>query len=555
MQTDVIVVGLGPTGATAANLLASLGLRTLVVERDQTLYPRQRAIAIDEDALRIWQGIGLLEPMLSHMHSRVTLHLHHRNRIFLSCDLDGRGRQGLPGTCFFHQPWMEQTLRDRLTGPLAPLVQIHAGDELMGIDQDADGVTARLRRRSGQERQVRARYLLGCDGGSSTTRKLLGAALLGHSLDEPWIDIQARALTVPDPAARLDFNFIADPDRPAAEGYAGAGLYRWEFRLRRDEDPQSANTPAGIASLLASRGVDAGALEILQSWVYVFHVRQAERWQQGRVFLCGDAAHIMPPFTGQGISSGIRDVGNLCWKLAAVLRGDSHPALLRSYESERRPHVAAVTRFSSRVGRLVMVQNPALARSRDIACRVAVRLPWIGPRIRSYRIKPEWISGPGWFAPRHQRQDAAGTLLWQPWVVPANGTRCRLDDLLGPGWSYLSWREPRMPAQLRERHVREWLVHQRARSWHGLAENAFVDIEDRLRLLFRRHRARGLLIRPDRFIYGSDRDLLEAARVGESRAGLCPDPPEGTSPLDTHSEQGARSVERSDRLNCPGDLR
>ncbi len=514
MEYDVIVIGLGPTGATAANLLASHGLRTLVVERETRIDPRPRAIAIDEDALRVWQGLGLLEPLLAGMRTAVTLHLKHRGRVFLTCQLKGRGLQGLPGTCFFHQPLLEQTLRDGLSGRAA----VRTGCELISIDQDAGGVCAGLRQlRDGSREQVHARFLLGCDGGSSTTRKLLGIGLPGCSLAEPWIDIQARAPAAPDPGGRISFSFHADPQRPGAECLFAMGLHRWEFQLRPGEDPAAAGTPEGIGRLLASRGVDAGTLEIMQSWVYRFHIRQAGQWQRGRAFLCGDAAHLMPPFAGQGVSSGVRDAANLCWKIAAFLHGAAPASLLLSYETERRPHVAAVTRFSRRVGALVRVRNPALAAGRDAACRIAVRLPWLGRRIRDFHIKPQWISGPGWFAPARRLaprlHSPAGQLLWQPWVVTRCGRRQRLDDLLGSGWSYLSWCHAGIPAALAGQHIRLLRVHPCTTPWHRLADGAvgelaMVDIEDRLRLQFRRHRARGLLIRPDRFIYGSDRDDL-----------------------------------------------
>ena len=513
MQCDVIVVGLGPVGATVANLLGAAGLRVVVVERQHGIDPRQRAIAIDEDALRVWQRVRLLEPMLAHLHTRVSLHLQHRNRIFLSCALEGRGRQGLPGTSFFHQPLLEQTLREALPA----CVQLLSGHALSAIAQDAAGVTATLQRAAdGAAIEVRARALVGCDGGSSTTRKLLGIALPGHTLPEPWIDIQAHAGdpghdSGGDPAARLDFSFIADPARPGAECLAPGGLRRWEFRLRRDEDPRQANTPAGIARLLAARGVDPATIEIAQSWVYVFHARQAERFRQGRVFLCGDAAHLMPPFAGQGLSSGIRDAGNLCWKLAAVLAGEAPDSLLDSYETERRPNIETVTRFSQRVGALVMVRHEALANLRDAACRIAVRLPGLGYRIRHFHIKPEWVSGPGCFA---AKRSPAGQLLWQPWVVTASGDRRRLDDLLGPGWSYLIWNDGAgMPEQLRRRGVRPLRVFPRLRNWRGLGAEEVVECEDRLRAQFRAHRATGLLVRPDRFIYGCNRDDLATAPI------------------------------------------
>ncbi len=525
---DVVIVGLGPTGVTAANLLGSRGIRTLVVERDASVYPRQRAIAIDEDALRVWQGIGLLQPLMADMSTDVTIHLHNRNRIFLSCDLNGRARQGLPGMCFFHQPLLEQTLRDGLAQRAT--VELRLGHELVSIDQDEAGVTAGLRAPGQPMRLVRARYLIGCDGGASSTRKLLGIELRGRSIAEPWLDIQARARCPHDPSARLDFNFIADPERPGADCYASSGYHRWEFRLRRDEDPNAANTPEGIRRLLAARGVDADTVDILASWVYVFHVRQADRWKLGRTFLCGDAAHIMPPFAGQGISSGVRDVGNLCWKIAAVVQGTAPPSLLDTYESERRPNVIAMTRLSLRIGAIVTVQNRMLAAGRDLACRIAARLPWLGGYIGEFRMKPDWISGPGMLARSRSFRSPAGHLLWQPWVVPAAGYRRRLDDMLGAGWTYLSWQKPGMPAHLGRLGVREFVVHERRRSWHALPAHGIVDIDDKLRVQFRRHRARGLLVRPDRFIYGSDRDdlaidgftSLSAAAVGEPAAAETP---------------------------------
>jgi len=522
-DTDVVVIGLGPTGATAANLLGSRGVRTLVLEQDATIFPRQRAIAIDEDALRVWQGAGLLEPIMADLRTNVTMHFHNRNRIFLSCNLNGRGRQGLPGMSFFHQPKLEQTLRDGLE-KLRDMVELRVGHTVVSIEQDAAGVRVGIRSTSATLYHIRARYLIGCDGGSSTTRGLLGIALPGRSIDEPWIDIQARTMPPYEASAPLDFNFIAEPARPGADCQAPMGYHRWEFRLRAGEDPDRMNSPEGVRQLLALRGIDVDTIDITQSWVYVFHVRQAERWQERRAFLCGDAAHIMPPFVGQGISSGIRDVANLCWKLAAVLQNNAAPSLLNSYETERRPNVVTLTRFSLRVGAIVMVQNPFLASCRDMVCRIAARLPWLRTYIGNFHLKPDWISGPGLFARRRAFRSPAGQLIWQPWVIQAIGYRRRLDDLLGPGWAYVSWRKAGMPAHLERLGVREIVVHERGRSWIGLEENEAVDIDDRLRRQFTRHRARGMLIRPDRFIYGSDRDDLS---MDGFTSLLPPDPPSG----------------------------
>jgi len=513
----VIVVGCGPTGAVAANLLGLWGLRTLVVERETTPFAHTRAIAIDEDGLRVLQSVGLLEAALADMRTAIDLRFEHRGRVFLRFSLRGRARQGLPGTAFFHQPRLEQVLRDGLAR-FAPHVRIASGCTLVGIEQDSGGVTA-LIAEAGQTRRVRARFLLGCDGGSSTTRRLLGIRLLGRTLPEPWIDIQARTGR-PEPADTvLGFTYVAEPARPAVDCASPLGHHRWEFRLAPGETPGEALTPDGVRRLLATRGVDARRIEIVQSWSYLFHAREAERWQASRVFLCGDAAHLMPPYAGQGLSSGLRDVASLCWKLAAVARGAPR-ALLASYQSERQPNLRRLTRLSLLIGAIVGVRNPALAGLRDMALRLAAGLPGARRWIADYRIKPDWICGPGLLARRRHRRSPAGHLLWQPRVRAAGGD-LRLDEAIGPGWAFLSWQRPRMPRALRQTGLlREIVVQPRAGGPAACPEPCLgpppaadcqrvVDIEDRLRRQFRRHRVRAVLVRPDRFIYGGDRDRLD----------------------------------------------
>lgn len=469
-------------------------------ERAAAPFAHTRAIAIDEDGLRILQSVDLLDAALADMRTRIRLNLEHRGRVFLSFSLHGRARQGLPGMAFFHQPRLEQVLRDgmrRFPGH----VRLVAGRSLTGLEQDRDGVVAI----TDDGRRVRARFLLGCDGGASSVRRLLGIRLVGRSLPEPWIDIQARAPRLERPDDVLDFTYVAEPGRPAVDCASPLGHRRWEFRLNRGEPPDAALTPAGLRRLLASRGVDAAGVEVLQRWSYVFHAREAERWRHGRVFLLGDAAHLMPPYAGQGLSSGLRDAACLVWRLAAVAAG-APVALLDQYESERRPDLRRRARLSLLIGAIIGVRRESVARLRDAAFRMAMRLPVSRRYLAEFRIKPDWVCGPGLLAPRGRGASPAGHLLWQPRVGSLTG-RMRLDEALGGGWAFLSWQRSCRPAALRGPGLRELVV--RPCGERPRAADEVVDLEDRLRLQFRRYRARGLLVRPDRFIYGSDRDRLD----------------------------------------------
>ncbi|GGF18812.1 FAD-dependent monooxygenase [Williamsia phyllosphaerae] len=510
-EVDVIIVGLGPTGATAANLLGQRGISTLVVERDDTIYPRQRAIASDEDAHRVWQNLGLFDEMLATMSSDIRVHFKHGNRTFMSMQGNESRGQGVPGTAFYHQPELERVLRQGIRR--FPMVDTVVGMEAVGLTQDEDSVTVTLRPINGEpEQTVTGRYVIACDGGSSSIRKLSGIGLPGRHIEEQWFDIQLRAWYDLPTNAPLDFTFISDPARPGVDCPCPMGYHRVEYRVNKGETVEQLQTEAGLRGLLAERGIDYDNVEIFRSWGYTFHIRQAERWRDRRVFLAGDAAHIMPPFAGQGVSSGVRDVANLCWKIDAVLNARAGEDLLDSYEPERRPNVEQLTRFSLTIGGAVMLGSRVASHLRDAVFMAATKIPLLGNWLTGIGPKPLYRLGTagGFFADtrRGRRRSLRGDFIKQPWVSGANHTPVRLDTVLDNRWAWVGFPESPIPQALANAGVAEIkLDYASAIADHNVAAGRHVDTERMLERQLRHGRVHAVLVRPDRFIYAGDREL------------------------------------------------
>ncbi|NED65035.1 FAD-binding monooxygenase, partial [Streptomyces sp. SID10244] len=155
--------------------------------------------------------------------------------------------------------------------------------------------------------------------------------------------------------------------RPTVDCPTPLGHHRWEFPVRDGEDENHLVTHQAIWSILHSQGITEDNVEILRAVVYSHHVRVADRWRVGRVFLAGDAAHAMPPWIGQGMASGVRDAANLCWKLAAVIDGSLPESALDSYQLEREPHVRETTAHAVFAGKVITERRPWAAMLRNHA--------------------------------------------------------------------------------------------------------------------------------------------------------------------------------------------
>lgn len=425
LDADVIVVGLGPTGATAASLLGRRGLRVIALDKSDAPFPKPRAIGFDHEVMRVMQELGIAERV-------APLTTPYRPSEYRG--IDGRTIRrieaspppnilGWDSNYVFDQPGFERELRRGISE--CPEVEAKYSHEVTKVAQDADHVWAEVRTPDGNVRQFTARYLLACDGGSSPIRKALGITLTDLGFDEPWLVVDA---IVPDsklkelPDTQVQY---CDPARPSTFVVGTGNHRRWEIMLQPG-DSVSADFPDAELWPLLSRWLKPGEATIWRSAAYRFRSLIANEWRDQRIFLCGDTAHMTPPFMSQGLVQGIRDALNLSWKLQRVLTGNSPDALLDTYGPERRPHVEGTTWAAIRLGREICERDPQKARERDERLLASSVNGRVAPTIRQNLIPGllpgQLITGtPG-----------AGSLAPQPYVASDGMPASRLlDDVTG----------------------------------------------------------------------------------------------------------------------------
>jgi 3-(3-hydroxy-phenyl)propionate hydroxylase len=425
-DVDVLVTGLGPVGATLAVLLGRQGVRTLVIDKATDIFMAPRAIALDNEALRILQLAGLedfaFDKCVIPYVSMRSPQLGEFARFITQKNVDGH-----PELVTFFQPDLEHALRAKLADYAS--VQVQLGVELKDFRDQADGVVAQLLVAGDTSpRQVRTCYLVGADGASSTVRRIVGMGYAGKSFIEDWLVIDAR--NVPNPIDHVEFN--CDWRRPYPHMVASGGRQRWEFMLHAGESGQEMLSQEHIRKLLLPWDKNATA-QIERKAVYRFHSRAVDAFSKGRVFLVGDAAHITPPFAGQGLVSGLRDVANLGWKLAWVVQERAPAKILRTYDQERRPHAKAMIKLALFIGKMVMPRNAIAA----FVVHGVMRTARLFPPLRRYMdrlgFKPKNIFKHGLFIGKGRSLAGLvrGGLFPQGNIRSASGQVMRSDDVLG----------------------------------------------------------------------------------------------------------------------------
>jgi 3-(3-hydroxy-phenyl)propionate hydroxylase len=434
----VLIVGAGPTGLVLANLLGLHGVAAIVIERRDDVWDIPRAIAVDDETLRSVQCMGMNDALHAQLVSgcraryfrQPAARVGTRTRPLIDF-VPPPGRYGHAPINSFMQPELERLWREGLRRH--PHVELRFGCEYERHEQDADSVTLTLRDRNGQRMTLRGSYLVGCDGGRSRVREDAGIAMAGSSFIEKWLIVD----TLNDTKTDGWYSFYCHRERPSMEGQGPRGFRRYEFMLLPGETEAQMLDDDRIAGLIAyDKALRPG--DVWRKTVYTFHALKAGALRRGRVLLAGDAAHMMPPFAGQGMNSGVRDAANLAWKLALVLRGGAHDRILDSYEAERRPHFERLMADSIKLGRFVMTSNPLLALLRNLTYFAIQQWPWLKRRVidEGFRAPARHVAGLYRGLGRPSAMARVGDMLPQPRLARHCGGGL-LDAHLGPGFALL----------------------------------------------------------------------------------------------------------------------
>jgi 3-(3-hydroxy-phenyl)propionate hydroxylase len=517
-RVSVLIVGAGPVGLTAAALLTRSGVEVLLVERNMSTSDEPKAISLDDESLRTLKLAGL-GPELDHIIQPGTGTQYHdaEGGLLFRAHVTRPMRFGHPFKNPFAQPELEAVLKETVLGRVQATVRF--GTELRTLTQNGRAHQAELHdRQTGEHWSCETQFIVACDGGRSTVRELLMVGMTGRSYDEPWLVVDVSG---DHHRERYGLHF-GDPLRPMVVVPGANGRCRYEFRLAPGEGVPGEPPSFELIERLLAPQRSIAPDDVERAVVYRFNAVVADRWRVGPVFLAGDAAHMMPPFAGQGLNTGLRDVANLGWKLASVLDGSLADGALDTYESERRPQAEATVRLSEQLGQIVFTTSRFRAKLRDRVLHSALRTApgrryFEEMRYRpSSRVRSGMISGD---LPR------VGTLIEQPLVFDIGHHRpALLDEVLGTGWSLLgvdveddAWARCELaPLTRLAPQLVDVGVDERA-PLIAPDRRAISDMDGRLEELAMSVRGRFLLIRPDRVIC-ADFSPVEAAAVASDIA-------------------------------------
>mgnify|MGYP003627275559 CR=1 FL=1 len=432
-ECPVVIVGAGPAGLTTANLLGRYGVDCVVLERENQPMNLPRAIVLDDEGARTLQVFGLDKTYVSSAEpGDGSKYFDDDGNCFAET---GKGPQnfGFPKRQFIFQPELEEALLSRLEEQTPGI--LHFSSDVVGVENKSDHALVSVQDAQGKQHVIKTQWVLACDGGRSPTRERLGIAMSGNTYEEDWIVVD----TLNDPDQSRHSKFYCSGVRPTVSVPAPNGGRRYEFMLLAGETREQVLEASFLATLLKPfRKYDPS--ETLRKTVYTFHARIAERFREGRILLLGDAAHLTPPFAGQGMNAGLRDTHNVAWKIAAVVQGGAHPDILDSYELERREPVWDMIQIAVAMGSIVMPVSKEQVTFRNLLIRSLEPFP----KVRNYLIEMRFKPKPRYLDGLFQNlsdpifeSSLVGDMIPQPAVDNA-GQRILLDGVLGDGFALIA---------------------------------------------------------------------------------------------------------------------
>jgi 3-(3-hydroxy-phenyl)propionate hydroxylase len=472
-QIPVLVVGAGPTGLTATHLLACYGVETLLIDAAPEPLVIPRAVSLDDEGLRTMDACGLAEKVAACVRTSQGSRYYLEGSVPFADVGPGPQEYGWPRRSIFHQPDLECALTDALRE--RPQATIARSVRLLGFRQTPDRVVATLER-DGRQHDVQAAVLIAADGGRSTVRAQFGYSMEGDTYPQDWIVLDLAR----DPNDEPVSQFHCDPARPWVSIPTPFGGRRYEFMLlpgERGEDMLTLDALRGLLAPVRALAED----DIIRAAIYTFHARVSSRWGAGRVWLAGDAAHLTPPFAGQGMNAGIRDAHNIAWKAAMVACEEAPHAILSSYEAERKDPARAMIELAVAMGEVIMAVGAEQLKMRDALFIGLKRFPAVKDWLFQMKFKPKPRYDRGLFIDLDSVDQVPASLVGQmipnPQVFGPDGGLQLLDAQLG-GWF--------------------------AEMGQGAALPWPADGPDRIGLRpLRAHRDQCVLIRPDRYVAGA----------------------------------------------------
>jgi 2-polyprenyl-6-methoxyphenol hydroxylase-like FAD-dependent oxidoreductase len=498
---DVAIVGYGPVGQALAGFLGRAGHRVGVFERFNEIYRMPRAVHLDHEIMRLLQALGLADVLADEM---VPVHDYRwfgaDGELLLQFEREDLAPSGWEASYMFFQPELERAIDSHACRPAG--VSVERGWVAEGLSQSDELAELNLRHvneeeagrlaLTGDTRTVTARWVVGADGANSFVRETCGIVRRDLGFQERWLVVDAEPNDM-EALARLPIaSQHCDPKRPTTVIQSGPRHRRWEFMLLPDEKPSDFEDPERVWALLEPwyRPEDG---PLTRSAVYEFRSMLAERMRARRVLIVGDAAHLTPPFLGQGLCSGLRDAANAAWKLDLVLRGLAPERLLDTIEVERQPQNEATIQLAIELGKVLCQLDPQAAAERDAMLRAAGPPP---------PLELAALTDGLLHRPNGEPDPLAGTLSVQG-VVERAGRRGRFDDVVGRGFALIvAAGDPLEALSDPPRRLLDTL-DVTLTSLDPAAPHGVRDCDGRLTAWFTEHDVHAVLVRPDFYVFGS----------------------------------------------------